>query len=149
MGTTNLTPGTWGYQKALTATGTINLVELLEARMGPDYAVYYREHGDDFVVISHTNAYLQPRSSIPRLALINIIAMSGGPDDEYKKLRAFFWNDLPTDDLPSGNRPIGETFSSQADCRFHDFHEVTLFHTPQLRCRFCDIKQTDTIKDTK
>lgn len=67
----------------------------------------------------------------------NLMMSASSDDDATERLRKWFQGDYQISDLPTGSSQFREPTNCQ-----HDFVEVILFHTPQLRCRFCDIKKS-------
>lgn len=66
----------------------------------------------------------------------NILSMSDGTDDdEQRKLLEFFWG---PESVPKPKEP----YNKEPKTCSHDWIEVILFHTPQMRCRWCDVKKS-------
>lgn len=79
--------------------------------------------------------------NIPMQDLVNL--MMSAQDDEAAKqaIMDYFWGwSAPTD---KSSLPSGASNKDYSACS-HEWQEVILFHTPQLRCRFCDIKKPVT-----
>lgn len=64
-------------------------------------------------------------------------------EDEAKQMAKFFWGELPISDLPTGIKQL-DFWGVPAACS-HEWAEVILFDRPHLRCKFCDIKQSEYI----
>lgn len=80
------------------------------------------------------NYCLKPFIDNPLTGLLP--AMSA--DYTGQKLFDFYFN---TDAI---NKPKEPVFNKD-ECKSHDWVEVILFHTPQLRCRWCDIKKSSSL----
>lgn len=119
-------------------------IQILEEAVGGTFT--YDVILDRFNLSLHTpvtRAPLRWYINFVDFALIRMAA-NGDEDDETARLRAFFWGDLRTAEstLPIGRQNVWgtEPVASPQGCR-HEYVEVTLFHFPSLRCRFCDEKK--------
>lgn len=65
-------------------------------------------------------------------------------DDETERLKKFFWGDLPQADLPTGRHQMS-LWDWGKDC-IHEWVDVILFVNSHLRCKHCDIKHSDFLK---
>jgi hypothetical protein len=126
--------------------------ERIEKVLGSDYIV--RNDYKDQQYNVETPPWLIPlqNSYITWDEFDFLIASAGGDsDDENERLKAFFFgtskrtdeNSLPSNSASwwpeSHNWKSGPVADPQG-CN-HEYVEVTLFHFPSLRCRFCDIKK--------
>lgn len=124
-----------------TISGTaLSFEDWLRVRLGPAYDVDYITYADEFSVLHKFDFMLQDQVFIRKDKLAHILATSSGNgDEEQKRLMEYFWGITQPADLPRGQ---DTEFRSKEGCS-HDWHEVILFMTPQLRCKWCDIKKSD------
>jgi hypothetical protein len=122
------TTGQYGSATPLTPYGYV-YKRLKEVLMWPYWDVQAALDSDDFLIFRN----MQAICVLPFAKADHVLATSVSDEEALRKFEEFFG--LTVQPLPDLRSP--------EQCYRHEWIEVTLFHTPHERCRYCDIKRSE------